>query len=34
MKEMSDDLLNLMKGMSQEEMNMAKSKLSVLVSKM
>lgn len=34
MKEISDDLLNLMKGMSQEEMNMAKSKLSVLVSKM
>ena len=34
MKEMSDDLLNLMKGMSQEEMNMVKSKLSVLVSKM
>ena len=34
MKEMSHDLLNLMKGMSQEEMNMAKSKLSVLVSKM
>ena len=34
MKEMSDDMLNLMKGMSQEEMNMAKSKLSVLVSKM
>ena len=34
MNEMSDDLLNLMKGMSQEEMNMAKFKLLVLVRKM
>ena len=34
MKELSADITDLMSGMSQEEMNMAKSKLSVLVSKM
>ena len=34
MKELSADITDLMSGMSQEEINMAKSKLSVLVSKM
>ena len=34
MKELSADITDLMSGMSQEEMNMAKSKLTTLVSKM
>ena len=34
MKELSSDITDLMSGMSQEEINMAKSKLTTLVSKM
>ena len=34
MKELSADITDLMSGMSQEEINMAKSKLTTLVSKM